>query len=473
MIATKQGAVLKPPPILTDTERLFAHLHRGGNVAHLWTDAGNRSYWFHVAEDAAEDAPAGGRTVPRGWLAHNVYFTVHPLTQVPPANSAGNADPRYIGSQLPYIAAVNALFAEYDGKETVAPAEYTPYLPQDYAALKQVEQRQAVAAAQARIFYTDPDLYKRRAHAAIARLEYPPSVVVDSGGGYHCYWLLTAPLHLDAANRADVQAVQHAWVRLVGGDPGASDLRRLLRVPGTHNLKPGFRTAPGAAPRLVRFVKADFGLLYDYRELEEAANDWLAGQAAPRRQMALLAPQPSKSKVPNPKSLRAAFDRTHSLVDLLTTHGYTVAYATPAITRLRRPGGRLGASSVTVFPAHDDVPERSVHFSTHDPLYSEEYVDAETRQVRRRTHDAFAAYVYLEHDGDWRAAYAAGRDEMIRLAQSGDFVKQEQRAPAASRPKKPAKLVDSKRRPIKQEVAPPQPRGWRLWHALINQLGWR
>ena len=52
---------------------------------------------------------------------------------------------------------------------------------------------------------------------------------------------------------------------------------------------------------------------------------------------------------------------------------------------------------VTVFPAREDgTPELSVHFSTSDPLYSAEYLDADGGEVRRRAHDAFpVSYTHL------------------------------------------------------------------------------
>jgi hypothetical protein len=109
----------------TNTERLFEHLHRGGQYAHLWTDASHQSYWFAVNQGSNGAA----RRVPRQWLRHNVYFSVHPLSQIPPQNSSGNRERRYISSQLAYITAVNALFAEYDGKDYVEPTACYGHLP--------------------------------------------------------------------------------------------------------------------------------------------------------------------------------------------------------------------------------------------------------------------------------------------------------------------------------------------------------
>lgn len=668
--------------------RFFEHLHRGGTYAHLWTDAGSRSHWFRV------DTPAQcrERQVPKSWLNHNVYFTVHPLSQIPPQNASGNHDRRFISSQLAYIAAVNALFAEYDGKDFVMPPEYQPYLPPEFTISSGVAQRTLIKSAQEAAFYAEPIKFKMRAWAVIDELAVPPSVIVDSGGGYHCvplnteiltqngwknwqqvqpgetvlgydrhrgvmawtvmrakivkeanklvrvgnnifsavctpdhrwvchikeghqrarttynqlvatenisrrrhkivlsapftntleplsitlreaailgwiategsitsqvrisqserkyadeirsllqgiphteryshgttdiitwsinirwfrelwqragliggkheadwckfvlhlsdqarndfldaafkgdgtynyngkgivqnpgniadalklaiflsgytplvgraknrnpeftrygkpfatwnlsvrelgegsvwcpqtdlgtwvmrqddticitgncYWLLDEPLSIDESNRADIQAVQHAWVQMVNADPGAADLRRLLRMPGTYNVKAGFADL---APRVV-FVKTDFGRLYDYRLLEEMVNDWLFAQRPPRATTAArrrLVARPDDEQ-------RANFNRQHSLVDLLTQHGYQISFQTPALTRLARPGRDKQHSSVTVFAARaDGTPELSIHFSSNDPLYSSEYRDPATGQLRRHAYDAF------------------------------------------------------------------------------------
>lgn len=366
------------------SERLLAHLHRGGVYAHLWTDAGNRSHWFRV------DAPARSRRVPKGWLRHNVYFTVHPLSQIPPHNASGNPDKRYISSQLPYIAAVNALFAEYDGKDFVSVGEAQPHLPENFPNLSESDQRAARKEAQETAFYAEPARYKNRAWSVIEGLTFPPSVIIDSGGGYHAYWLLRQTLPVDESNRADIQAVQHAWVQMVQADPGAADLRRMLRVPGTYNVKEGFGEI---APRVL-FVKADFEQLYAYSTLEEAVNDWLFAQRLPVVNPPVQHRQYSALR----DEQRATFNREHSLVALLTQHGYQITYQSKTLTRLSRPGRDKSHSSVTVFPAREDgAPELSVHFSSNDPLYSQEYIDPTTSQVRRRAHDAYSVFLQLQN----------------------------------------------------------------------------
>jgi len=67
--------------------------------------------------------------------------------------------------------------------------------------------------------------------------EFPfrPSIIVKSGGGIHLYWLLKEP-----AEKQDIAAIEdinHRIVDQLGGDHGACDAARILRVPGTKNRK--------------------------------------------------------------------------------------------------------------------------------------------------------------------------------------------------------------------------------------------
>ena len=177
-------------------------------------------------------------------------------------------------------------------------------------------------------------------------------------------------------------------------------------MPGTYNCKPAYGEH---APR-VTFVKADFDRVYNYSALEEVVNDWLYAQRGRGRdwgnRRGKREQTPESTVESSAADVRARFNQEHSLVDLLRTHGYVVSFQHGAQTRLARPGRDGQHSSITVFAAHDDTPERSIHFSTNDPLYSTETVNEQTGQLRRRVYDAFAVYARLEHGGDWQAAYA-------------------------------------------------------------------
>ncbi len=74
--------------------------------------------------------------------------------------------------------------------------------------------------------------------SVLSRLEKPPTVVVHSGGGYHCYWLFDEPLRVSG----DFQEVSEGWQRYIRSQIGHTmdsvhDLSRVLRVPGSRNNK--------------------------------------------------------------------------------------------------------------------------------------------------------------------------------------------------------------------------------------------
>jgi hypothetical protein len=116
---------------------------------------------------------------------------------------------------------------------------------------------------------------KRALLDRIAGLDPRPSVIVDSGGGYHCYWLLAETFEIETEQeRQWIDSLQKGWVTYAGGDEGAKDLARMLRLPGTRNWK-------YAPPRPVRWIKHDLDQMYALSELERRAR-----AAAPKRRTA-------------------------------------------------------------------------------------------------------------------------------------------------------------------------------------------
>jgi hypothetical protein len=78
---------------------------------------------------------------------------------------------------------------------------------------------------------------------AINQFPVPPQILVDSGGGWHCYWLLDQPVLYELARPVMV------WIAdQIGGDH-VQDKPRVLRLPGTVNWK--YQPPPEA--RVLRF----------------------------------------------------------------------------------------------------------------------------------------------------------------------------------------------------------------------------
>ena len=91
----------------------------------------------------------------------------------------------------------------------------------------------------------------------------PPTIIVDSGGGLHAYWMLKEPAYEQDFQR--IVAVNRGLAQEFGGDRAvASDIARILRLPGTLNHKYD-------PPRTVRILHFDPQALYDLTDLEDFA----------------------------------------------------------------------------------------------------------------------------------------------------------------------------------------------------------
>ena len=196
--------------------QLLTHLWRGGNHGYLWMlsedSRSKSSQWMLSTSPAPEMARPD-------W--HN-YYGVHP---------SRTRRGRWQRARVNDIAAINCIFAEFDAK--------------DYGS-----QRQIIEHLEA--------LYENGVPA--------PSIIIDSGGGYHCLWLLDEPYYIsNSAERERAKFAQAGWVAFVGGDTGAKDLARVLRLPGTRNIKPEY--APNYP--LCDFEQANFNALYSLEELIE------------------------------------------------------------------------------------------------------------------------------------------------------------------------------------------------------------
>jgi hypothetical protein len=227
-----------------ETAAFLLRLHRGGKWAYLWTPEGSRSAWYPV-----------GTTLPTlGGDARDVLFGVHPSNQIPETNGRGDAAPaESVRARKAHISAVNCLFAEFDAHGP--PAEKAVLLQR------------------------------------IERITPPPSVIVDSGGGYHCYWLLAQSFVIETErDREWIDRVQKGWVARVGGDDGAKDLARLLRLPGTRN----FKYVPA---RKVWFVRYDLERTYPLSELVQKARPTMPRKRVAHSAVSAVEVEPSLGTV--------------------------------------------------------------------------------------------------------------------------------------------------------------------------------
>jgi hypothetical protein len=76
-----------------------------------------------------------------------------------------------------------------------------------------------------------------------------PSYLINSGGGIHAYWILKSPF-----SKEEIPLAENLNKRLAsyfGGDKSSTDANHKLRIPGTLNLKPKYKT-----PRKVTIEEA-------------------------------------------------------------------------------------------------------------------------------------------------------------------------------------------------------------------------
>jgi hypothetical protein len=217
----------------TQTGQLLAHLRRGGNYSYIWAASQQKNEnndplwkattWCNGAgpSETPDDQHAQYGPV-------HLYFGVHPTKILPKERMRdGKLKPIHPGNAraiIEEIAAVNCLFGEFDAK--------------DFGGSKEA------------------------AWAHIEGLPALPSVIIDSGGGYHCYWLLDEPYLLTTdQERQHAKDVQARWVAFVQSDDDSKDLARVLRIPGTLNYK--YDPA-----RPITFVSFDLSRLYTLDTLE-------------------------------------------------------------------------------------------------------------------------------------------------------------------------------------------------------------
>ncbi len=71
----------------------------------------------------------------------------------------------------------------------------------------------------------------------LGEFHLPPTWLVGTGGGFHCYWALTEVARADASFERKLKGL----ARTLNADPAATDVSRVLRVPGTWHVKRDFQ----------------------------------------------------------------------------------------------------------------------------------------------------------------------------------------------------------------------------------------
>ena len=208
----------------------------------------------------------------------HVYFSFNPHREIPDKNAAGvERDPRWVRGTERNIIAINALFCDADAKDYIAEDEWLPYYVEpDISGMSKQQahgafQKAETAAVDAALVASPEKFeeYKRRALTAILAAPVPPTYLWCSGGGWQAAWVLDEPVLVTADNFKTIKRVVKAWVTLLGADPGASDLNRILRLPGTVNRKAKY----GPGGHQVRFLVYVPDRTYTFEQLAALVAD--------------------------------------------------------------------------------------------------------------------------------------------------------------------------------------------------------
>lgn len=121
------------------------------------------------------------------------------------------------------------------------------------------------------------EILGEEALSALQFLPFPPTMIVNSGGGLHGYWQLEEAVDVSegSAARDVVSASLKALARILAGDMAVTELARIMRLPGTHNSKEATLALYDGEPALCEVLETT-GRVYGL----EALVEWLADQRA-------------------------------------------------------------------------------------------------------------------------------------------------------------------------------------------------
>lgn len=114
----------------------------------------------------------------------------------------------------------------------------------------------------------------------IRALEYlptPPTIIVNSGGGLHAYWVLEEAIDVSEGSqiRETMTTALRGLAAILAGDMKCAELARIMRLPGTMNSKAETLALYDGEPAICA-VLSDNGRVHDF----EALMDWMREQRA-------------------------------------------------------------------------------------------------------------------------------------------------------------------------------------------------
>lgn len=191
----------------------------------------------------------------------------------------------------------------------------------------------------------------------LADAGFPPSILVRSGGGgRHAYWLFERPLKLPAGDehlRNEVRETLWAIGSALGIPPKANvvhDLARVLRVPGTVNIKAKY---PQPLPCEVEWTNPRRYSLQDFADLR-VRHARPADRLPPRQWVAFKASP--DAQLPDPETLLADLPLSAAVKGLIrfgSEQGHRSEADQKAIVALLRAGA--GPDRIHAIFSHPDL----------------------------------------------------------------------------------------------------------------------
>lgn len=209
------------------------------------------------------------------------------------------------------------------------------------------------------------------------RFPLPPSALVNTGGGYQAWYVLTEPLGDGAGELLAQWGATWAEIGTAAGVhiDNTFDLPRVMRVPGTLNTK-------FDPPAPVELIESDWGATYERDELEPHLID-------------PPAPPDVGGRIPyiGPDRPGDAFNAVRSGGEVLASVGFHTPQRSGAEEHWVRPGkDARGGHSATV------------HADGYTTIWSDAVIAAWPSINTRTPYDPFGLYARIFHDGDFTRA---------------------------------------------------------------------
>lgn len=113
---------------------------------------------------------------------------------------------------------------------------------------------------------------RERIRKLLGEFTPPPTVIIDSGGGYQAFWRLEEPLPIANEAEADHAAAYNRQLEILFRADPCHNVDRIMRLPGTINIPGDRKLKKGRKARLAQLVEAHWERSYPLSQFTAAAN---------------------------------------------------------------------------------------------------------------------------------------------------------------------------------------------------------